>query len=99
MADTPKIDKELISEVAMLARLKLSDEETGKLTEELGAIVGYVNKLAEVDVSEVNEADLGSEHANAWREDEPRESFSAEDALANAPDSETGYIRVPPIIG
>ena len=65
----------------------------------LGSIIGYIEQLSEVDTSEVSEHTLDGSKLSGWREDQPRESFSSENALKNAPEQETGYIKVPPIVG
>ena len=92
------IERRTVEEIALLARLKLSDEEITALTRELGAIAGYVAKLTEVDVSGVTDHVPDDHHVNIWREDEERPGLSVTDALANAPEQETGYIKVPPVV-
>jgi aspartyl-tRNA(Asn)/glutamyl-tRNA(Gln) amidotransferase subunit C len=82
MADTSELD---VAYVARLARLNLSDEETQLFQKQLGEVLNYAAKLAEVDVSDVEPAAHGVPVFNVFREDEPRNWFSPEEALHNAP--------------
>ena len=71
--------------VAKLARLKLSDEETQLFQKQLADVLKYAEKLRKVDVSHVEAAAHAVPMFNVFREDEPRDWFTAEEALANAP--------------
>ena len=71
--------------VAELARLELSDEERAVFQRQLEDIVGYVEKISEVDVSGVEPMMHGRPLVNAFREDVVRPSLDREAALANAP--------------
>jgi aspartyl-tRNA(Asn)/glutamyl-tRNA(Gln) amidotransferase subunit C len=86
-------------EVARLARLKLSPEQLEMYTEELSRILEYIEKLNEVDTSEVELHVSDLLPRKGFREDEVTPSLSVESALANAPDREDGYFRVPRVIG
>ena len=90
------ITREEVVHVARLARLALSEEELGRLQEQLSAILEAVGTVAELDLADVEPTSHPLEVANAWAEDEPRPSLPIEDALANAPDRERGFFRVPP---
>ncbi|MCQ2351875.1 MAG: Asp-tRNA(Asn)/Glu-tRNA(Gln) amidotransferase subunit GatC [Victivallaceae bacterium] len=95
MADS-KID---IAYVAQLARLELDPAQAEKLQGELGNIVRYIDKLAELDVTGVEPTAHAISRRNVWREDEVRDSFPRETMLANAPDlvDET-LIKVPQVL-
>ncbi|HYY14628.1 MAG TPA: Asp-tRNA(Asn)/Glu-tRNA(Gln) amidotransferase subunit GatC [Chthoniobacterales bacterium] len=82
MADTSELD---VAYVARLARLNLTDEETQLFQKQLGDVLKYAAKLAEVDVSHVEPAAHGVPVFNVFREDEPCEWFTPEEALRNAP--------------
>ena len=71
--------------VAKLARLNLNDEETQLFQKQLGDVLKYAEKLREVDVSHVEAAAHGVPMFNVFREDEPCDWFTAEEALSNAP--------------
>lgn len=77
-----KID---VGYVAELARLELTDEEKAVFQPQLEDIVKYVEKISEVDVSDVEPMMHGRTLVNAFREDVVGESLPTETALANAP--------------
>lgn len=93
------LTREQVEKVAQLARLSLSAGEADRYSEQLSSILGYVEKLQELDVTGVEP----TTHAvgptrTPLREDEPRPSLSPSEALANAPQTSGGYIAVPRII-
>jgi aspartyl-tRNA(Asn)/glutamyl-tRNA(Gln) amidotransferase subunit C len=84
--------------VAHLARLALSPDEEQKLGAQLGNILGYIEKLQELDVSQVEPTAHAVPLVNVTRPDEVRPSLSNEDALRNAPASANGLFLVPKIV-
>lgn len=84
--------------VAHLARLKLSPEEEQKLGTQLGDILGYIEKLKQVDVSGVEPTAHPFPLVNVTRPDEARPSLPHEDALRNAPQQTAGLFAVPKIV-
>ncbi len=93
-----KITKEDVEYVAGLAQLSLDDAAKGRLVQELGAILGYMEKLNEVDTSDVEPVMHVLEMTNVYRDDEVRESLDRETALMNAPKSDGEYFLVPRIL-
>ncbi len=83
-----------VEHVAHLARLRLSADELAKLQTDLTNILGYIDMLKEVDVSDVPPTAQATDLANVMREDEVRPSLAREDVLANAPDQRDGMFRV-----
>jgi len=71
--------------VAKLARLNLSDEETQLFQKQLADVLQYAEKLREIDVSHVEAAAHAVPMFNVFREDEPCDWLTAEEALSNAP--------------
>ncbi|MFQ5905362.1 MAG: Asp-tRNA(Asn)/Glu-tRNA(Gln) amidotransferase subunit GatC [bacterium] len=92
------IDRREVEHIANLARLDLSEEEKELFTEQLGAIVEYVEKLKELNVDEVEPTCHIEKMTNRLREDEPKASLSPEEALSNAPEAESGQFRVPLVV-
>jgi aspartyl-tRNA(Asn)/glutamyl-tRNA(Gln) amidotransferase subunit C len=90
------ISRDEVLHVARLARLALSDEEVERLGAQLNAILEAVGKVSELDLADVEPTAHPLELVNVWAEDEPQDSLPVEDALANAPDREAGFFRVPP---
>ena len=95
MAKTFDLD---VAYVARLARLNLTDEETKLFQKQLGDVLKYAQKLREVDVSNIE----GPAHAlpilNVFREDAPRDWFTAEQALTNAPRQANGLFIVTKVV-
>jgi aspartyl-tRNA(Asn)/glutamyl-tRNA(Gln) amidotransferase subunit C len=90
------IDRDEVLHVARLARLALTDEEVERLGAQLNAILEAVGKVSEIDLEGVEPTAHPLDLVNVWAEDEPRESLSVEEALANAPEREGGFFKVPP---
>lgn len=86
-----------VRKVALLARLRLSDDELAVMQQQLSSILGYVDMLQEVDVTGVPTTAQVTDVVNIVRPDEVRPSLPAEAALANAPDQAEGYFRVKPV--
>jgi aspartyl-tRNA(Asn)/glutamyl-tRNA(Gln) amidotransferase subunit C len=93
-----KIAREDVLHVARLARLDLREEEVESLTNELGAILEAVGKVAELDLAGVPPTSHPLDVVNVWGEDEPEPPLSLDDALANAPAAEGSLFRVPPTV-
>jgi len=84
--------------VAHLARLELTSEEQKQLGAQLGSILGYIEKLRELDVTNVEPTAHAVPLVNVTRADEIRSSLSHEDALRNAPKKAGGLFIVPKIV-
>ncbi len=84
--------------VAHLARLSLSAEEEEQISAQLGDILGYIEKLKEVDVTGVEPTAHAFPLVNVTRPDEVRPSISHEEALRNAPATANGLFIVPKIV-
>lgn len=89
------IDRAQVLHVARLARLELSDQEVERMTKELSAVLGHIEKISELELDGVAPTSHVIAIDNALREDEPRPSLSHEDALAAAPDTDGVGFRVP----
>jgi aspartyl-tRNA(Asn)/glutamyl-tRNA(Gln) amidotransferase subunit C len=87
-----------IKYVAHLARLKLTPAEEQKLGAQLGNILGYIEKLKEVDVTGVEPTAHAFPMVNVFRTDETRPSLANEDALLNAPKKANGLFVVPKVV-
>jgi len=90
------ITRDEVLHVARLARLELTDEEVERFTQQLSAILEAVAKVSELDLSDVDATAHPLDVVNVWAEDEPRPSLSLDEALANAPEREGGFFKVPP---
>lgn len=92
------MDEATVRYVATLARLKLDDSEISRLAGELSKITEYIDQLGRLDLKNIEPTFHPGAELNAYREDIPHESFKRETAVENAPDSEQGFFKVPPVI-
>jgi aspartyl-tRNA(Asn)/glutamyl-tRNA(Gln) amidotransferase subunit C len=92
---SPEID---IQYVARLARLQLTGEEQLKFGAQLGQILGYIEKLNRLDVTQVEPTAHAVPLVNVTRRDEVQPGLSHEQALRNAPAQSNGLFAVPKIV-
>ncbi|MCS6845092.1 MAG: Asp-tRNA(Asn)/Glu-tRNA(Gln) amidotransferase subunit GatC [Caldilineales bacterium] len=88
-----------VEHIAHLARLALTPEEVEQYRRQLSAILDYFETLKQVDTSAVPPTATVLPLRTVMRQDAVRPGLSTEDALANAPDREDGYFRVPAVFG
>ncbi|PYR52998.1 MAG: Asp-tRNA(Asn)/Glu-tRNA(Gln) amidotransferase subunit GatB [Acidobacteria bacterium] len=93
-----RIEMQDVEDVARLARLELSPEEGERMREQLDRILGYIDKLRQLDTAGVEPTSHAVPMVNVFRDDEPRPCLSPEEMLANAPDRSGEFFRVPRII-
>ena len=93
------LTKEQVEHIAVLARLKLSPIEIEKFTHELTVILEYVDQLKTINTDDVEPKDQFISAENVFRNDIIRPSLSRDEALANAPDKDDEFFRVPKVIG
>jgi aspartyl-tRNA(Asn)/glutamyl-tRNA(Gln) amidotransferase subunit C len=84
--------------VAHLARLALTPDEEKKFGAQLGNILGYIEKLKELDVTNVEPTAHAVPMVNVTRADEVRPSLPHDAALRNAPAQANGLFIVPKIV-
>jgi aspartyl-tRNA(Asn)/glutamyl-tRNA(Gln) amidotransferase subunit C len=89
------ITREDVVHVARLARLALREDEIERLQEQLNAILDAVGKVSELDLEDVPPTSHPLELTNVLGSDDPRPSLALEEALANAPEREGSFFRVP----
>jgi aspartyl-tRNA(Asn)/glutamyl-tRNA(Gln) amidotransferase subunit C len=95
MCDVP-ISRDDVLHVAALARLGLTEEEVGRLEEQLNDILAAVSKVSELDLTDVPPTSHPLDVVNVFGPDEPRPSLALDDVFANAPAHEDDMFRVPP---
>ncbi len=93
-----QLDKELISRLEKLARLKLSEPEREKLNTDLQSILNMVDKLRELPTDGVEPLVYMNDQGNVWRDDVVGEQLPVEQALQNAPKQDGEFFRVPKVI-
>ena len=87
-----------VNYVAHLARLALTPEEEQKFGAQLGQVLGYITKLNELDVRNVEPTAHAVPLVNVTRPDEVRPSLPNDEALRNAPAKANGLFMVPKIV-
>ena len=97
MSDKPEliVDEKLVKEIALLARLDLSREETEMFVSQFKDILDYVSILNEVDTENIPPAYASSANKTVMRADLVEESVPTDEFLANAPQSKDGYVLIP----
>ena len=90
-----QVDEKLVQEIASLARLDLTNEETEMFVSQFKDILEYVSILNEVDTNNVPPAYLSSANQSVTREDEIEESVPTKDFLSNVPQSKDDYVLIP----
>ena len=99
MSETPRIDAAQVRHVARLSRLHLSDDQLAQFTEQLGEVLDYVDKLSELDTTDVEPLATAMDMTNVLRQDAAETGLTNEQALHNAPDQSPPYFKVPKVIG
>jgi len=93
-----RITADEVRELALLARLRLSDDEVARMTGDLGAILEYVDALRALDTSDVEPMTHAVPFDCPARPDETRPSLPLDEALVNAPRRDGDFFQVPRIV-
>ncbi|HJZ19074.1 MAG: asparaginyl/glutamyl-tRNA amidotransferase subunit C [Nitrospinae bacterium RIFCSPLOWO2_02_FULL_39_110] len=93
-----KLSIKEVEHVAELARLELSDEEKNKFVHQLSNILTHIEKLNQLDTSNIEPTSHVLPLKNIFRDDVTQISFQESNSLENAPDKDKGYYKVPKII-
>ncbi|MCK5511754.1 MAG: Asp-tRNA(Asn)/Glu-tRNA(Gln) amidotransferase subunit GatC [Thermodesulfovibrionia bacterium] len=87
-----------IDHIAVLARLELTPEEKEMFSRQMTSIIEYIDKLNELDTSDIEPTSHVLSMKNIFRDDELKPSLSGDKALQNAPSRIDNFYRVPKII-
>ena len=90
-----QVDEKLVKEIATLARLDLSEEETEMFVSQFKDILDYVSILNEVHTDDVPPAYLSSANKNQPREDVIEASVPTDEFIANTPQAQDDYVVIP----
>ena len=96
---TGRISRDEVAHVAWLARLQLSDEELERFTSQLGDVLDHAADVEALDLDGVTAASHPYPVGNVLRSDVPEPVLDRTEVLAQAPDTEAGQFRVPPVRG
>ncbi len=92
------LSREEVLKAGTLSRIRLSEEDVARFASQLSDVLGYVDKLRELDTRGVEPLAHALPIHNVLRPDEPREGLTPEQALAGAPESAGDCFRVPRVI-
>ena len=93
-----KIDIKTVEEVAHLARLEFSEEGKVEILNDMNRMLAFVDKLNEMDTTDVEPLIYMTDEHNVLREDEPKQTLTQKEALKNAPKKDSDYFKVPKVI-
>ncbi len=93
-----KINDETVDKIAHLARLELSGEEKQEMIKDMNKILGFMDKLNEIDTSGIEPLVYMTNGVNNMREDVVKQEITHEEALKNAPKHNEDYFLVPKVI-
>lgn len=92
------VNDELLDHIAHLARLSFEGEERSAIKQDMKNITDFMNKLEELDTSDVEPLKFMLDEVNVLREDIPRATITHEEALKNAPKKDSDYFRIPKVL-
>ena len=93
-----EINDQLVDKLANLARLEFDDTEKASIRNDLQRMIGFVEKLNELDLSGVKPLLHVSSEVNVLREDEVKGEITREQAFLNAPKHDGQFFKVPKVI-
>lgn len=94
MSETAILSADDVRAIADLARLELSDDDVQRYQQQLSGILGYFQKLEELDTSHIDPTSSVLPLTNVMRADKSNNALSVDDVVANAPDSDGEQFRV-----
>jgi aspartyl-tRNA(Asn)/glutamyl-tRNA(Gln) amidotransferase subunit C len=92
------IDEETVDKIAHLARLELSGTEKQEMIKDMNKILGFMDKLNEIDTTGVEPLIYMTDTINSFREDVVKQEITHEEALLNAPKHDDEYFLVSKVI-
>lgn len=93
-----KIDLKTVDKLADLSKLEFDEEGKKEIAKDLNRIVEFIEKLSEIDTSNVEPLIYMSEDTNVMRDDVMKPGVSQQEALKNVPVKDSDYIKVPKVI-
>jgi aspartyl-tRNA(Asn)/glutamyl-tRNA(Gln) amidotransferase subunit C len=93
-----KIDETIVDKLSNLAKLEFSGDEKKEIIKDLNRILTFVEKLNELETTNVETLVYMSSETNIMREDKVEGEVTQQEALKNAPLHDSDYIKVPKVI-
>ena len=92
------LDLKTVERIAQLSKLEFNEEEKAEILSDMNKMLDFINKLEEVDTSEVEPLIYMTDEVSTMRKDEVKQETSQEEALKNAPQKDSDFIKVPKVI-
>ena len=93
-----EVNNKLIQDLSRLAKLKFDKKSAEKMKKDLNKIIGFVDKLSEINTEGVEPLIYLSDEVNVLRADKIAHEVSQENALKNAPQKDSDYFKVPTVL-
>jgi|TARA_B100000767_G_scaffold132537_1_gene125831 aspartyl-tRNA(Asn)/glutamyl-tRNA(Gln) amidotransferase subunit C len=93
-----KINKEVITKLSSLSKLKFNKEEAELISEDLSKMVNFINQLNELETGGIEPLIHMNEEINNWREDKLGDVLDQEKALSNSPVKDGTYFKLPKVL-
>ena len=94
-----KADKKMVDKLADLSKLEFDEKSREDIINDLNKMLAFVEKLNEVDTTNVEPLIYMTDEVNVLREDEVHHDITQKDALKNAPKKDSDYFKVPRVLG
>tara|TARA_B100001109_G_scaffold255879_1_gene262000 strand:- start:10579 stop:10869 length:291 start_codon:yes stop_codon:yes gene_type:complete len=92
------VDQKTVERIAELARLEFNEKEKQEIQEDMNRMLSFVSKVEEVNTEGVKPLIYMLEEETPLREDVSESDYTQQDALKNAPDKDSDFIRVPKVL-
>ena len=92
------VDSKTVDRIAALAKLEFNEQEKQEIMEDMNRMLGFVDQLNNVDTEGVEPLIYMLDEESKMRKDEVKQRISQKDALKNAPEKDTDFIKVPKVL-
>ena len=93
-----KISDDLVQHIAHLSRLEFEGDDLNQIKGDMSKIIGFMDKLSELDTENVDPLIFMTEKVNVLREDSSERTLTSEDALRNEPKKDSDYFRISKVL-
>lgn len=93
-----EVNKQLVDRIANLSKLEFDETTKEAIRQDLERMIGFVDKLNEVNTDNVEPLIYVNDEVNVLRDDVVKQIITKEEALSNAPTKDSDYIKVPKVI-
>ncbi len=93
-----KIDIKMVDEIAHLARLEFSEEAKPEILNDMNRMLTFIDKLNELDTSQVEPLIYVTQEKNILRADIPETTITQKEAIKNAAKKDSDYFKAPKVI-